>query len=152
MIYCDLDGVLADFDGGYYNLFHIMPRTVERPYLWYQIEKLENYWLNLALMPDSDLLLNELKKHAFKILTGLPKIGFEKAETQKRQWVQKYIGEGVPVICTFSKDKALYCKGKEDILIDDWMPNIQDWQKAGGTGIFYRNAKQVLDELKNMNI
>ena len=41
---------------------------------------------------------------------------------------------------------------KYDILIDDKKSTIDRWNNAGGTAIFYINANQVIDELKNLGL
>jgi len=41
---------------------------------------------------------------------------------------------------------------KYDILIDDKKSTIDRWNNAGGTAIFYVNANQVIDELKNLGL
>lgn len=149
MIYCDLDGVLADFDGTYHKNNGVWPREESRVRFWEKIEKTENFWLHLNKMPDADMLLNYLKNFEYQILTGCPATGFEKAESEKKEWVKRHIGAQMPVICCLSKDKTLYCK-KDDILIDDWPENITAWQQAGGIGIMHTSAEQTIQRLQQL--
>ena len=39
-----------------------------------------------------------------------------------------------------------------DILIDDKGSTIDNWNAAGGTGIFYQNADQVINDLKKLGL
>ena len=147
MIFCDMDGVLVDFDEGYKQKFGVYPRTVERPKLWEIIINTPNYWLDLQPHKDAHILITFLEKHGFEILTGLPHYGYDKAEIEKRAWIKKYIGEHIKVNCCLSKDKQKYIKDR-DILIDDWEPNIKRWTEAGGIGILHTSAEDTIQQLK----
>lgn len=149
MIYCDLDGVLADFNSTFKQITGTYPHEVPRMDLWRQIEKIPHYWSLLIPFEDTAYLINYLKRFSFQILTGLPANGYEKAEKEKREWVSHHIGEDINVICCLSKDKPLYCQ-KNDILIDDFKKNINSWIKAGGIGIHHQNAHETIAQLKKL--
>lgn len=149
MIYCDLDGVLADFNQAFKNRTGKFPVEVSRAELWSKIVEMPNYWLTLGMTSDSDVLLGYLSAYPYQILTGLPVLGYEQAEEQKRAWVKQYIGVNIPVICCLSKDKARYCK-PGDVLIDDYEPNICQWENAGGIGILHTNAIDTIQKLSQI--
>ncbi len=149
MIYCDLDGVLADFNQTFYNLTGKYPYEISRSELWKNVGAITNYWAILDVIPDAPELMTYLSKYPYKILTGLPSNGYEKAEIEKCQWVRKHIGNDIKIICCLSKDKALYCQ-QGDILIDDFEPNINRWKKAGGIGILHKNATDTINQLKEL--
>ncbi len=149
MIYCDLDGVLADFNGAFKELTGHDPDDVSKKELWTTVLDTPNYWLNLHLMPDAEKLIRFLNKHPFTILTGIPKLGHSKATSEKRQWVTKYLGADVPVICCYSADKKHLCQ-TNDILIDDFERNIQEWQSVGGTAIHHISVTDTLNQLKKL--
>ncbi|MBE6455473.1 MAG: hypothetical protein IJO11_05640 [Alphaproteobacteria bacterium] len=149
MIYCDLDGVLADFNGTFKRLTGCHPRELERPQLWQIVKGMPLYWGILDMMPDATDLISFLNTHSYQILTGLPVDGYQKAEKEKREWVEKYIHPDLPVICCLSKDKAVYCN-KGDILIDDYQPNITRWEKAGGIGILHKDAQTTIARLNEL--
>ena len=85
MIFCDMDGVLVDFDGAFLKKHGVLPYKIPREELWEIVITTPNYWVNLPKMPDADILINYLQKTGFKILTGLPVYGFDKAEKEKKQ-------------------------------------------------------------------
>lgn len=149
MIYCDLDGVLADFNQAFKSITGKFPMEVSRRELWSEIDSRPDYWLTLEMTSDADILLKWLSAHPYQILTGLPVIGYEQAEKQKRLWVEQYIGSDIPVICCLSKDKALYCQ-PGDILIDDYEQNICQWEKVGGIGILHVNAADTVQRLSQI--
>ena len=43
-------------------------------------------------------------------------------------------------------------EGEKDILIDDREDTIERWNTAGGTGIHYKSASQVLNDLKKLGL
>ena len=56
-------------------------------------------------------------------------------------------------ICCFSrKEKQDYCKGPEDILIDDREKTIREWRDQGGTGILYVSPEKTLKELEELGL
>ena len=149
MIYLDMDGVIADFDGYFERLFGVLPRTIPSSKRWQKVNETPNYWANLPKTQDADKLIHHLNKYGFTILTGVPVSGCEKAKNEKRIWLKNHYGIETDVICCFSRDKAKYCR-LGDILIDDWSPNIERWIKAGGTGILHTSVDDTLEQLKQL--
>lgn len=149
MIYCDLDGVLADFSKSFLNLTGKLPSEVERPELWKIIEETPSYWLNLEKMPDAAQLMRYLNHFHYQILTGLPAQGYQKAKAEKKKWVATHIHPNIKIICCLSKNKGRYCQ-RGDILIDDYPANIHRWKKAGGIGILHTTAKDTIRQLKSL--
>ena len=147
MIYCDLDGVLADFNLAFYSLSGKWPHEVEKSVLWQKINSTPDYWYQINKMSDADILLSFLQNYPYQILTGLPASGYAKAEKEKRAWVKDKINPNLNVICCLSKDKHIYCN-HGDILIDDYPSNIKDWQQAGGIGILHTDAQSTIQQLK----
>ena len=77
-----------------------------------------DYWLNLPQLPHAGELIAYLRPRGFKILTGLPVYGYDKAAREKPLWIKKHFGADIEVICCLTKDKSSYCR-PGDILIDD---------------------------------
>ena len=79
MIFCDMDGVLTDFDRAYEERFGIPPKLMPRPELWEKVLATENYWLDLPKKNGADTLIAYLNRFGFSILTGRPVLGYAKA-------------------------------------------------------------------------
>ncbi len=144
-----MDGVLVDFDEGFYEINGKYPSELPRHEMWQLISANENHWLDLPQKPDAMTLINFLANYDYKILTGLPISGYDKAEKEKKLWIEKHIGKHLPVICCLSRDKHLYCK-KADILIDDRKRMISDWENAGGIGILHTSSIETIAKLKEI--
>ena len=147
MIFCDMDGVLVDFDESFKTKYGTYPYLLPKEQLWKIVNSTPDYWLNLPPQKDAHILISFLEKQGFEILTGLPHDGFDKANVEKRQWVKQHIGTHIKVNCCLSKDKQNYLKEK-DILIDDRESNIQRWIEAGGIGILHKSAQQTIKQLQ----
>lgn len=147
MIFCDMDGVLVDFDDSFKAKYGEYPYNLPRQQLWDLVLDTPEYWVNLPPKADAAKLIDFLNTTQFEILTGLPQHGFDKADREKRQWIKKHIGDHINVICCLSKDKQNYLRGK-DILIDDRENNIKNWEACGGIGILHKSADDTIKQLK----
>lgn len=149
MIFCDMDGVLVNFDCGCKRQLGKLPHMFERTELWEKVLNTKDYWYNLDKKSDADELIEFLSHHEFCILTGIPTIGYDKAESEKKRWLKKHYRIEKNVICCLSKDKPLYGK-KLDILIDDFEKNINCWEEMGGIGILHTTTEETLKKLREL--
>ncbi|KAL6062134.1 DNA repair exonuclease SbcCD D subunit [Balamuthia mandrillaris] len=170
-IYCDLDGVLADFEGGLLKLTPSIPDNVAE--IWSLIRRNKNFWKRLEPMDGAERLWSFLLslQHRqegedavkIKILTGVPdgKMG-ELAATQKRSWCQKHLprllasssnagqqNEEVEVI-TCQSSKKFEWSGITHVLIDDREELRQDWETMGGSFILHTDAESTIAQLQNV--
>lgn len=161
MIYCDMDGVLCDFDRA---IFEIDGKTrVEdlregdpKLDLWKHIQKqgtITKFYTNLEWHPEGKLLWNYLETLAnVEILTSLGGNNPDKegARYGKELWVKNH---GIDVPLNFSQkahDKQFWVNNKNDVLIDDYESNIRQWNQAGGIGILFTNAQDTIKKLKEI--
>jgi hypothetical protein len=147
-IFCDLDGVIVDFEQGFKNRFSITHDSVTEPEMWRHINSADRWWHDLPLMWDAKVLWEFIAPYNPSILTGCPKSGFEAADQGKRELCRRELSETVEVITCFSRNKPLHMKQPGDILIDDLHKNIKRWNEAGGVGILHRNAYDTIKKLK----
>jgi len=154
-LFCDLDGVLADFNDGVYRIFKKNPAELKPQILWSRLATTPNFYANLNVMPNGQLLWDTIKDQNPVILTGCP--SGQWAEPQKRLWVKEKLGESYQVITT--KNQAQKCQhvinerdGKKviSILIDDREKAKQAWEENGGVFILYDDSNMIdaLQELK----
>lgn len=152
-IYVDLDGVLADFDYGVFTHTGSWPRDLDDATLWEKIKQIPNFYRQLELMRDANILWETVHKYNPQILTAIPRrITLPEAEQDKRDWVCFYFGNNIPVnIGPYSKDKQKWAATNR-ILIDDRQSNIEEWQSHGGIGILHKNAITTIHELQKIGL
>lgn len=150
-IFCDLDGVLADFAGRFKEFEHgTIDEFTERhnhddAILWSFIKKKDpEFFLNLKMMSDGKELWNYINQFDPIILTKIPR--WARASLDKKKWVKKHLGN-VKVITTTKKEKYVELGA---ILIDDMDENLEAWEKAGGIGIKHTSAAKTIKELKKI--
>jgi hypothetical protein len=153
-IYCDMDGVLTDFDQTAKN---IDPDIYNLPAkeMWKLIQNTGiEFWENMPWTKDGKKLWNFIKSFNPYILTALP--GLTKndltkinAEKGKINWVNKNLGEKYlsNLILTISKDKYKFAAPNK-ILIDDREDLIKEWIKHKGIGIHHINSQNTINQLK----
>jgi hypothetical protein len=154
IIYFDMDGVLADFNGGYEKLFGKQPGDSARDDP--NVGKLvgSDFFSKLDKLPYAD----ELIKTSVKLFGGYsicssPLRGDHKnSELNKRLWIQQHLNpQPDNIVITGKKDS--YAKGK-NVLIDDKPKNIIPWRERGGIGILYNaytdDPNSVIEQLKQI--
>lgn len=138
-----MDGVVADFD-----LFAegIVGKRVGQGDRydesdWKLISKNQRLYRSLELFTQAEILVDRVKslavKHNYdvKFLTAIPRHNdVPWAFIDKINWADRHF-PGIPVwFGPYSYDKHHHCR-PGDILIDDRLSNIEDWNRAGGIGI-----------------
>jgi hypothetical protein len=161
-IYLDMDGVVADFDKRFNDLSGMLPQAyVDKNGLnafWDLIDEKHKvaFWRGIELMPGAEKLVRYIEQHPFEMLTA-PSIK-KQSVIGKSLWVKDKVGT-----LYSTKPKVTYRSAKQkhtvkpnltkfDILIDDKGSSIDNWNAAGGTGIFYKNADQVINDLKKLGL
>jgi len=143
IVFCDLDGVLADFQKGVINKFNKSDQYLNSRLMWSTINKSNTFFDTLPWMPKGRELWSHIKQYNPIILTGIPSYSRSAVE-QKIKWCQRELGADIQVITCASKDKPKYCLPGA-ILIDDRTDNLDIWNEKGGKFILYR--EECLDEI-----
>lgn len=150
IVFCDLDGVLANFEQGVFNKFKKLPDELKPGLMWGVINKSNTFFDALPWMPRGRQLWEAIKQYDPIILTGIPN-GLNAAE-QKRRWCARELGHNIHVITCSTKDKPKYCISGS-LLIDDRTDNLNAWNKMGGKFILYdeEHLESIIERIhKNM--
>lgn len=150
-IYCDMDGVLIDFDKGYLELTgHKLDgehRTDTN--FWDPINAAGyDFWINLEWMGDGKELWDYIKKYQPKILSAPSRE--EVSRVAKHDWVHKELPD-TQLLLRNAKHKKDFAT-PDSILIDDRIDNINGWIEAGGVGIHHINTVDTIEQLKNLGL
>ena len=156
-IYCDMDGVLCDFDNRFEFYTGMSFDEYKIKYgdkkAYDKISEIgENYWANMKWENNGEKLWKIIKIHNPYILSS-PGY-FTGAKEGKLKWIKKNLG--IPesrVIFKQAKDKKDEA-GKNHILIDDLPSSITDWKNAGGIGIEYNssNPESAYNKLEELGL
>lgn len=132
-IYCDMDGVVADFNNE--------PNAVER----FREEK--GFFRKLKPIMVNVKAIKELNKNFdVCILTASPN---ERADKDKIKWLSKYmpfIKKKNIIICRNGQRKVDFMVSEKGILLDDYGKNIREWEtKKGNIGFKIKDTYTIKD-------
>lgn len=141
-LFIDLDGVGADFDRGYYNLFGHWPWEVDDDTMWANIRGVDGFFANLPVMEGFLDAIAEFVACGYDpmFLTACPEHDYQGIADQKHAWVHKNVPFDIltlPVIK--GKNKARFVQNEGDVLVDDFEKNLGPWENAGGIPILHKS-------------
>ena len=157
-IFLDMDGVLSDLDSHVRGLIgkslHEFDTSQEG---WGAVQPyVDTFFKYMQPMWDADILVGGVSalateyRYKVAILTAVPKVGrIPTARIQKLDWIYKHFPE---LSCNFNigphaQHKQFHCI-PGDILIDDNIMNIDQWNAVGGFGIYHTSADDSLAKLR----
>jgi hypothetical protein len=153
-IYCDLDGVLADFEGGVLAATGCAIGSLSAADLWSQVRQVDDFFATLPWTADGQELWGAILQLSAscatppEILSGLPTgetFGRE-AQQQKQRWCAKNLGADVTVHTGKSSEKYRH-SGAGAILIDDNVELGDAWVQRGGIFVHHQSAQSTIQEL-----
>jgi hypothetical protein len=152
-IYCDMDGVLCDFNRRFEQFGGMSPNEYETRFgtkkFWELITKVgEQFWSKMPWTSGGKQLWSYISKYKPSLLSA-PSSDYS-SRYGKKLWVQENL-PGTRLILSKRENKKDYASGKS-ILIDDLPKNIDEWKVAGGIGILYTSTGQVINELEKLGL
>jgi hypothetical protein len=149
MIYCDLDGVLTDFNEAYYTLTKIdITGTYNTSAEFFApINKAGvKFWDEMPWTIDGKELWEYIKCYDPVILSA-PTTEIE-SKIGKILWVNREL-PNTRIILKPAEDKKDLA-GENKILIDDMESNIMGWNLNGGIGILHTSTENTIRKLKKI--
>ena len=152
-IYCDMDGVVADFTAFTANLLG----TKFKDEYWDELPV--DLFLQLPPMPDAHVLWGYIKQFQPFMLTAVPRDSrgpiAKRAWKDKTRWMMKNFKlPSSRMRIVLRKNKKNFAMDGRDkrpnILIDDHLGNIREWESAGGIGVHHINANSTINDLKKI--
>lgn len=153
MIYLDMDGVLADFDRAFIEIYGAKPDDYEKQHgtarFWEAVYQDPNFFSKLPRFVHTPELVRTCAFMAdVCILSSPSKVNTPLCMIQKRQWIDRNIYRDFPAI--FDGNKHLYAAA-DRVLIDDTPGKIQAFTQAGGIGHLFTGwdaCKEFLEGLR----
>jgi sulfatase maturation enzyme AslB (radical SAM superfamily) len=152
-IYLDMDGVIADFEKRYKQLYHMHPREAEKHqkfYHFFQEFINSGQFSTLDLMPNAMTGIEFLRKASVptQILSSTAnEEQYDAISKQKMIWLQTHGITFNPIFVPGKKHKYKYAN-PNSIIIDDTKSVIEDWNNAGGIGIWHKDWPTTLAILR----
>ena len=150
-IYCDMDMVLCDFIGGYEKLTGNGFADTDKNVRWDEIKSKKDFWHTLEWMPGAQKMWVLIRKYNANILSAHSSRD-PNSKPGKTFWLKKNAQPTGKVHLVDRKDKQDYATtdGKPNILIDDYIKNIKEWEAAGGIGIHHTSPSNTISQLKRL--
>jgi hypothetical protein len=173
-IYCDLDGVLCDFNAGVQKICGRSPDDLNFSHMWSIVAGADSFYEHLPWMSDGKELWNAIRHLSPDILTGVPR--HWSAREEKAEWCRRELGvptnhvdmagyqrshhvvegrkkEGdvVNVITCWSRNKHME-SGVRCVLIDDRENQAKEWEMRGGIFVHHTSTERTLRELRERGI
>jgi len=156
-IYLDMDGVIADFDKRWFDVFGRTPlKSRDKKEFsddWENFIKDKNFE-KLDWYEGGEELLSYIRKLNVPVeilsSSGGKKFHSE-VETQKKVWLKKNGIAYKPNIVAGRKLKAEYASPKV-VLIDDTPDVIDGFTRANGNAVLHKNAKDTIEKLKKLGL
>ena len=152
-IYLDMDGVIADFEKRYKELYHMEPREAEKKQQFNDLFGefiATKQFATLDEMPDASIGLEFLRKCSVptQILSSTAREEtYDEISKQKMVWLQAHGITFNPIFVPGKKHKYKYAT-PNSIIIDDTKSVIDDWNAAGGIAIWHKDWLTTISILK----
>ena len=156
-IYLDMDGVLCDFIKGVKDTTGIDFTSPdlnrgEKGKIKQQIEDKGDFWHNLQWQPGGQELFRYVKSSQPHILSAYAQWD-KNCRDGKKSWIKRYLmipKQRINLVLREDKQKYATIDGVQNILIDDYLKNIKQWEAKGGIGIHHINARTSINSLKKL--
>jgi len=148
-IYCDMVEVIAAFTTGYTKNFGKDFAKTDKEERWEDIKSKKDFWHTLPWMPGAERMWKLINKYNANILSAFSNRDGN-SRPGKMAWLKKNASPTGKVHLVQRAEKQRYAKtnGKPNILIDDYIKNIKEWEAKGGIGIHHTSPSNTISQLK----
>ena len=152
-VYCDMDMVLCNFMKKADEVAGGSFVTADKVQRWKDISNTKNFWAELEWMPGAKRIHQMITKYDAYILSAFSEKD-PNSKNGKMKWLSKNANFKRANIHLVSRaQKQAFAKnsdGEPNVLIDDYIKNIKEWENKGGIGIHHTAVPKTLNELKRL--
>lgn len=136
-IYCDLNGVLMDFDKSAAQVKKLSNGIVNSSEtFWNHVDdSYPTFWEDIEFTKWGQTLWEILSIYDPIILTSIT-TRTSSSYAGKLKWIEKNLGDNVPVLVIQKRFKHKLCLTSNDIIIDDNLDVLNKWKSAEGISIY----------------
>jgi len=151
-IYCDLDEVLVNFMKGANKAVDGTFATHNKDERWKKINQTKNFWSDLEWMSGAKRLYKFIERYDPYVLSAFSgrdptsKVG-------KMKWLKKntkFKRGNIHLVKRSQKQTYAKTNGEPNILIDDYIKNIGEWEAKGGIGVHHTDVSKTINKLKSL--
>ena len=152
-IYLDMDGVIADFDKTFEDLYKMQPGKFEAEFgqtaFWEKVYETPTFFKYMLPTPRKNDIWDLCKTRCQNviILSSPSRTNQPICMLHKRDWLDRLVGKHVPAI--FEAHKHKYA-GPNRLLIDDTKKKIDKWVEHGGIGHLYTDFERLSSFIKQI--
>jgi len=151
-IYLDMDGVIVNLIKGADAVVGGSFVTYDKDERWKMINQTKGFWENLEWMPNAKRLYKFIERYDTYILSAYS--GRDpSSKNGKKKWLGKntnFKSSKIKLVKRTQKKAYATTNGEPNILIDDYIKNIQEWEAKGGIGIRHTDVGKTINKLKSL--
>ena len=152
-IYCDMDMVLCDFLKGSEEVLGVPFPKADKREKWIKISSTKDFWANLEWMGGAQRMWTFINKYDAHILSAYSTKD-PNSRKGKLAWLKKNAKltqkSRIHLVMRADKQKYAMINNKPNLLIDDYIKNINEWTAMGGIGVHHTSPSNTLAELKRL--
>ena len=153
-IYCDMDMVLCDFLKGAEEVLGTSFVKADKRTKWSTISAKKDFWVSLDWMPGAKKLWTFVNKYDAHILSAYSSKD-SNSRKGKMDWLRKYakLSQKSRIHLVMREDKQKYAMtndGKPNLLIDDYIKNVNEFKAKGGIGVHHTSPSDTIAQLKQL--
>ena len=151
-IYCDMDQVLCNFMKAAAKAVGGTFITFDKDERWKKINQTKGFWENLEWMPGANNLYKKIIKYDAHILSAYS--GKDPtSKSGKMKWLAretKFKRSKIHLVMRSQKQQFAQTNGKPNVLVDDYIKNIKEWESKGGIGVHHTSVSKSIGELNRL--
>ena len=151
-IYCDLDQVLVAFLKGAEKVIGGDFASMDKEKRWKLIQQTKGFWAELDWMPGAKRLHDFTIRYDPYVLSAYSNRD-PNSKVGKMKWLKKntkFKRANIHLVMRSQKQVYDMKAGEPNVLIDDYIKNIREWEAKGGIGIHHTNVGKTISELKKL--
>ena len=148
-----MDQVLCDFMKGAEKAIGGSFASADKEERWNAINQTKGFWANLEWMMGAQRMQSFINKYDAHILSAYSTKD-PNSRKGKLAWLKKNAKltkkSRIHLVLRADKQKFAMINNKPNLLIDDYIKNIHEWEAKGGVGIHHTDPTTTLAELKRL--